>query len=297
MADLLSRAGLEVGELTGCRVHLNVSDRFLEQAYEASIETGAIPERFSYPPEDWKTTATEILNLILRRVGAEVPTSNRELHFGGHAGFAVAVDRACEQIRSGLAERAIVGAIDSCIEPRSLDAAASGHLLKTGDNPVGFSPGEASAFALLEGNVSVNKPRKIVARIAGVGFDEDTCHQFTEKPALGNGLARAIEKAVSKGTAKSTLAFVVGDLNGSERRAIDWGYAILRLRRHLNICDLPLWLPSVSFGECGAAVGGLATCLAFRAFERGYAPGAQALISMASDSGARAALILEQAAA
>jgi 3-oxoacyl-[acyl-carrier-protein] synthase-1 len=297
LADLLSRAGLEPRDLAKCPILVNVSDRFLEQAYEARIETGAIPERFSYPPQQWKTTAADVLGLVLKRVGAEIPPSNRELYFGGHAGFAVAVHQACEHIRCGQAERVIVGAIDSCVEPRFLDAAASIHTLKTGDNPVGFSPGEASVFALLEGTRSVNTPRKIAAWVAGAGFDEDLSHQFTEKPAVGNALARAIQKAVSQSTSRSTSAFVVGDLNGSERRATDWGYAILRLRRNLNVGDLPLWLPSMSFGECGAAAGGLATCLAVRAFQRGYAPGAQALIALASDSGARASLILEQAAA
>jgi len=295
-ADLLGRAELKPAELAVCGFHLNMSDRFLEHAYEAGLEAGDIPQDFPYPAQAWKETANQILDVILRRAAVELPLPNRTLYFGGHAGFAAAIAGACEQIRSGKFRRAVVGAVDSCLEPRFLEAAASIQILKTADNPVGFSPGEGAGFILLEG-MSTGVQRKISARVVGTGFAEDNSHQFSEKPAAGSALAGAIQQALSCGSTIAAPSFVVGDLNGSERRALDWGHALLRLRRHTDVSSLPLWLPSVAFGETGAATGALATCLTVRAFERGYAPGSQALVALASDSRERGSLVLAKSTA
>lgn len=295
LVDLISRAALAPAELAACGFHLNVSDRFIEQAYVTSLQDGNVPEHFAYPSDAWKSESTEMLETVLRRSNTEIPPANRALYFGGHAGFAVAVEQACLQIRSGQRELAIVGAIDCCVEPCYLEAAASVRLLKTGDNPVGFSPGECAAFVLCERPGARGARRTIAARIVAVSIAEDASHQFTEKPAVGHGLAEAIRKGAASVSPKPAPAFVVSDLNGTERRAIDWGHAVVRVQRDVAIGDLPLWLPAVTFGETGAAAGALATCIVTRAFERRYAPGAQALICLASDSGARGSVLVERA--
>jgi 3-oxoacyl-[acyl-carrier-protein] synthase-1 len=65
---------------------------------------------------------------------------------------------------------------------------------------------------------------------------------------------------------------------------------MVRLRGALGgKVDVPLWLPAASFGDTGAATGAVATCMAARAFERGYAPGDAALIGLSSESGERGA--------
>ena len=87
------------------------------------------------------------------------------------------------------------------------------------------------------------------------------------------------------------LGLFIGDLNGTERRALDWGHAIMRLRSKLE-SDLavPLWLPAASFGDTGAAAGPVAICLAARGFDRGYAPNGNVVVWLSSESGLMGAI-------
>jgi 3-oxoacyl-[acyl-carrier-protein] synthase-1 len=293
LRDLVTRTGLTGQELLSCGFHLNMSDHFIEQAYQAKLETGTVPERFVYPDKNWKNEATQVLNLILSRSAVEIDPTERVLYCGGHTGFALAVEDARVKVRSGRIARCIVGAVDSCIGPRYLQAAASVRMLKTNDNPVGFSPGEGAAFVLVE--KAGTGRRGAVSEIISVGVAEDASHQFTEEPATGRGFASAVNNALSGGAPLAKPSFVVADLNGTERRAMDWGHTIVRLQHKFAVGDLPLWLPAVSFGETGAAAGAISMCVALRGFERGYAPGGRALVTLASDSSTRASVIIEHA--
>ena len=121
----------------------------------------------------------------------------------------------------------------------------------------------------------------------------ETRTQFSEEPPLGQGLQQAIRAALEGSLSEhAPPTLLLGDLNGLERRAGDWGHALVRLRSAVDLGHLPLWLPALSFGETGAASGALAVCLAARAFERGYAPGGHALVWLASENGARGAITL-----
>jgi 3-oxoacyl-[acyl-carrier-protein] synthase-1 len=93
---------------------------------------------------------------------------------------------------------------------------------------------------------------------------------------------------------KGPPAWVIGNLNGTERRALDWGHTLIRLQRELPLGGLPLWVPAVHFGETGAAAGLLAVCMVLRAFVRGYAPGNRALVWLASDNRPRGVLLLQR---
>jgi len=289
LQDLLKTASLHASDLASCGLKVNMSDQFIEQANQTKLESEAIPERFEYPAGTWKAEAAEVLSMGLRRSRVQIDSRLHALYFGGHAGFAEAVRDAYREIRAGYMDRCIVGAIDSYVEPGFLDAAAGVGMLKTADNPVGFSPGEAAAFILLE---HAGGKRAEFARISASSLAQDDSHQFHEKPAVGSALAAVIGAALEEARAPRP-SFVVADLNGMERRAVDWGHAIVKLNDRFAVGEVPLWLHATSFGETGAAAGALAVCVAAKAFQRSYAPGECALISLASDSGARAALVLE----
>jgi hypothetical protein len=62
--------------------------------------------------------------------------------------------------------------------------------------------------------------------------------------------------------------------------------------REPRLRDCPAWMPAMSFGHTGAASGGLGVATVFRAFQRGYAPSASALVLSSSDSGERGAIHL-----
>jgi hypothetical protein len=295
LSDLVRRTALSAKELSDCVFYLSVSDRFIEEAYAAAHRDGAVPARVNHPSDYWRREAVSMADLLLKRSGVEINTPNRSLCFGGHAGFAFAMKLAMSQMEEGRFGRAIVGGVDCCVEPQFLEASASLRMLKTSDSPTGFVPGECAAFVLCENSTSRYGKRKVIARLSSIAGAEEDSHQFSEQPPVGCGLHEAIRESLSSRD-DAFPSFVISDLNGGERRAMDWGHALVRVRRNFEIGGLPVWLPAVNFGETGAAAGAVAVCLATRAFERRYSPGPRALICLASDSGHRASLIVEAVA-
>jgi 3-oxoacyl-[acyl-carrier-protein] synthase-1 len=300
LEDLLANRPLSDEELDHTSVHINLSDQFIEAAFAAWFAEGSIdkkPEVVSHPSQRWVEETSGLIPKILARCGISISLGNQALYHGGHAGIVHAVQDAVTKIEKGAVVRCLVGGIESCVEPRFLQAAAVMGTLKTNNNPVGFMPGEAAGFFLLERISDVRKAGLSTrGAITGIAIAQDNNNQFSNDPPIGKALEQAIREAIAKGmVARESVALVIGDLNGNERRAMDWGYALVRLHNDYHIGDLPLWLPAISFGETGAATGALAVCLTVRGFERGYAPGDSALVWLASDNGNRGAIVLQSA--
>src|ERR1019366_3776009 len=131
---------------TGIVVHL--SDCFLLDVVSETLEDG--DEEDAMPSALWQQECASLVPRMLRGAGLGILTENRHLSFGGHAGFAGALQKAEIMVASNRLERCLVGAVDSCLDPEFLLAAAVRGLLKTAVNPVGFIPGEAAAFVLIE---------------------------------------------------------------------------------------------------------------------------------------------------
>ena len=108
-----------------------------------------------------------------------------------------------------------------------------------------------------------------------------------------DALTEAVRSALpsQEGRAGRDLWFI-GDLDGTERRAMEWARALTRLHAEHDIGNAPLWIPAASFGSTGAASGAIALCMAARAFERGHAPARQCSVWMCSEAGARGAVLV-----
>lgn len=211
---------------------------------------------------------------------------------GGRTGFFDALWKGAAMIRAGQIDRCIVGAVESCLEPDALRAYAAAGVVKCATNPAGFLPGEAAAFVLLERG---DQPGDGFAlRIAGTGRAMDTSFHAEDAVPCGVGLSEAISAALKQARAMDPEpVLVIADLNGTPARASDWGHTLVRLRSTFGERQFDLWLPALSFGETGAACGALALCMAFRAGERRYLPGAHVVIALSSEDGRRAAFVSE----
>jgi len=95
------------------------------------------------------------------------------------------------------------------------------------------------------------------------------------------------------GTIARMPPVVLADINGLECRSSDWGHALIHLRGSLGPFESDLWLPVDSFGETGAATGGIALCMAFEAARRSQLDGDCAMIVLCADDGGRAAVVVE----
>ncbi|MGH0034601.1 MAG: hypothetical protein ACQGVK_06200 [Myxococcota bacterium] len=206
-----------------------------------------------------------------------------QLVLGEGAAFAFALREAAAALHSGRVDRCLVGGVDSLVGNDALDSLVHLDLPKSPENPVGFLPGEAAAFLLLERAEASEKSAlaQLGAAVAADGGDE----RFGEKPPDGRTLGRVVSAAASGPPPPDVL---IGNLNGDIWHSQEWGTAVPGLPREL--VDLPLWLPAVSFGEVGAATGAVGSCVAQHAFARGRGGVRSALVWSSGDDGAKGAV-------
>lgn len=294
LLDLQSRRRLTERQLAETHLYLVLSDHHVRDVHERrQRERGQGQDAAGYldsgelPSERWARQSANLALRIVKSAGLPIADARCYLRLSGRAGFGAALGEAVARIDAG-AERCLVGAVDSRLDPDFLTAAAAVGLLKTNANPVGFLPGEAAAFVLLEQN-----RRDALAVLHTPAVVDDDTSLLDEAPPVGRALSEALRGALrAGGTAPSWL---LADLNGTSRRALEWGHALVRVQPELGLAELPLWLPVESFGEAGAAVGALGVCIATRALSHGYAPGPAALLTLSSERGQKAALLIERA--
>ncbi len=299
LQDLLANANHARANAERTGLYLNLSDKYFEDAQSRAEhdELGAsAPAEWSPPSATWEEQTRHVAVRLAQLGGFEIPPANQRLFYGGHAGIVEAAAEAAHQIDSGGLERCIVGGIDSCVEPDALVAAVRQGALKTAVSPVGFMPGEAAAFFLLERlEPAAARRAPVRAVLEGMALAEGEGRRPSGPPSLGAGLARAVAESIAAANGSGTPAgLLLGDLNGDVFRAMEWGYAVVRLARVFRAGDLPLWLPAVSIGEVGAATGAVSVAMGVRAWERNYAPADHLLIWLSSDSGTKAAMRLRR---
>jgi 3-oxoacyl-[acyl-carrier-protein] synthase-1 len=284
--EILERRPLTDDERARTGFVLNLSDHFVLDADARKQADEALPS------VEWRRR-TERLHARLAEPRKLAPSpSQLVLRYGGNAGLAAAIEEAAALITSDQVDRCIVGAIDSRAEAGFLQAAARLRLLCTMDNPVGLIPGEAAAFLLLE------RPRDAArAGVELIATISKTTTQINPKDLLADDwspwspeLADVLRSALG---AAPEIAFSIGDLNGTERRSVEWGNALVQLRAEMGVADLPAWFPAVAFGDTGAASGAVGLCVAARAFARRYAPGRAGVVWLSSESGAKAAIVAQ----
>jgi 3-oxoacyl-(acyl-carrier-protein) synthase len=236
----------------------------------------------------------ELLGLLIRRSGfAIAPEACRTV-----CSTAVGLDQALRQaedwLTRGACDRCVIGAIDSLIDPITLEALGKLRLLKTANQPVGFAPAEAAAFIVVE------LPEDAKARQAEIKavIDAYTTANGPPHPSLDDaseskdGLSVAVAQALAvPGQPARVPGLAVVNLNGDPYRAQSWGYAIARPQPP-GLRSAPVWTPALAFGETGAAAGLVSVALLSQAWTRGYAPSANALVCLIDDLGGRMAALV-----
>ena len=116
---------------------------------------------------------------------------------------------------------------------------------------------------------------------AAVGTAEDPGHRYSEAPALGVGLANALEDARSGLAGVEPVKTCFAGLNGESFGAKEWGVAHIR---HHSFFDRKLAFehPADCFGDVGAAMGPLLIALADETLRAGHRQG-PALVWASSD--------------
>ncbi|PTL80674.1 hypothetical protein [Vitiosangium sp. GDMCC 1.1324] len=188
----------------------------------------------------------------------------------------------------------MVLAVDSYLDPFTLEWLEQRRRLKTGERPVGLMPGEAGAALLVESRTSaLRRGARVQASIRAIATGQESRHLFQDKPNTGEALAAVAAACLDAGAPGAPFGGdIVLDLNGEEWRAREWGHARVRLAQHLE--ESSRWvLPSVSVGDVGAASGAVGLCVAVRSLVRRYSRGRQVLALSSSEWGDVGAILVE----
>jgi 3-oxoacyl-[acyl-carrier-protein] synthase-1 len=226
---------------------------------------------------------------LLATLDIKTPLAFHEVVFEDQTGIITTLRKAMQLLESGQVTRCLVGGVDSLLEPRWLDACNDLRILKTATHPVGFMPGEAAAFLLLEQEGRARREgRAALGIVEGVNYHQGTAHRFSAPPPDGRPLSEVIRASLRQ--VRHPCSTFYCDLNGDAVRSHDWGMAMMHLQPEHSRTSLVV--PAESFGETRAAYGYMASCMALHTFAREPAPTDPILVWAASDSGARGSFIL-----
>lgn len=225
--------------------------------------------------------------------GISFDKNSSNLYFGEQAGVMQALSDAAECLRTKRAECCVVGGIDSLVDSKLLESLLQLNILKTVSSPTGFVPGEASAFLVLETESrALARKTSVLATIHSISVARDTCHRFAEFLPLGQVLGAVIKQSAhSLPIDLDSVRLVIGNLNGDEWKAMDWGYALLGLPDSWR--SVPHWNPVESFGEVGAASAAVACCVGIRAYQREYVGAGTILVWLSGDDGLKGSFFLQ----
>ncbi len=262
LADLVETASLQRRDLAQCALLL------------------ALPA-----PDDavaaWRLAETFCAELS-RRTGLTFKTSRQSI--AGHASGLELLGAASALLASGEVQSCLLAGVDSNLDPHRLSLLDEGYRVKSARNVDGFCPGEAACAVLLEGPRQ-RRSGTIKATISALGLGLEPEPMRSDKVSTGAGLVQALRGALPP---EGSPDFLLCDLDGQSYRAFEWGIAQARLGARLEGLSRTV-MSARSVGDVGAATGPLLLTTAVEAFERGWAPGEEALIFTASEGPLRAA--------
>lgn len=227
------------------------------------------------------------LDRMIELTGLPFLSENIHLECTGRFGLMTAVQLADKLLgATNSIKRIIILAIDSYLDPFTLEWLDQNDRLKAGDNPVGIAPGEAAACIMLElvetamrsginYEILINQP---IIELENESFNNGLI-------SYGTALARTIRQTLLNSNIK--LPFdgdIISDMNGEYWRAHELGCARVKTLNELG-SDANFIYPANSLGETGAASSSIAVCMAVTSLMRSYSKENHVLVLSSSDDG------------
>ncbi|RKH55507.1 hypothetical protein D7V93_22715 [Corallococcus llansteffanensis] len=252
-------------------------------------------ERFQMEEGGQRSLEEAFLHPLLERLALPLERQHSRLSGVDHAGTALALQGAWRLLSQGACERVLLVAVDSYLDPLTLQWLDGAERLKAGDVPSGLSPGEAGVCLLLEKEDSARRRGAApLAFVTAVATGREPHSYLRGEVSTGAGLARCVREALeTAGLPQPYEGDVFSDLSGETWRAQEWGSAVVRLSEQLG--SPRLHLPCVSVGDVGAASGALGLCLATHTLQRGHTRQGSALVLSSSVEGDVGCMVLSNA--
>jgi len=242
-------------------------------------------------PKDSAAAVIERLRAEMTR--AKLQTGKVQMIETGHAAGAMAVQAAWEVVRSGAAEFALAGGVDSYLEPETMAwVEASDQAHGAIDNSWGFVPGEGAGFALLAAApTAVRYKLHADLELVTAATARETKLIKTDAVCLGEGLTNLFRALATRLAPSAKADHLVCDMNGEPYRADEFGFAVLRAGE-LFRDPSGFATPASQWGDVGAAAGPLFLVLADAEVKKGYAHGPVTVAFTSSESGERCGFVV-----
>lgn len=230
------------------------------------------------------------LQTLLEASDALPLVGSAEVVTDGHAGGALALQRAAQLLRDGTVHSCVVGGVDSLIEYPALNWLNEARRLRTDDHPDGCIPGEAAAFLVIElASKARARGAPPMAELLVATFGREEAHLFSGSPLQGVGLTNVLRESLA--AIASPAAGLLCDANGEYWKMKEWSLAMTRVFSGVPAVP-PLWQPAQSIGDVGAAAIPVLAAIAVAALDHGYLPGPKLLAWASSDSGGRGGVVI-----
>lgn len=214
----------------------------------------------------------------------------------GHAAGLLALEAATKKLEQGAFDACVVAGVDSYIEPETLewleecDQLHGAGLL---NNAWGFIPGEAAGAVLLVRHGLIKRLQfNPLVRVLSLGTGLESKRINTETVCIGQGLTQAFRATLQALPNNIKVTDVYCDMNGEPYRADEYGFTCLRTKEYFESAS-DFVAPADCWGDVSAASGPLYVGLAAIAGFKRYANGNHACVWVSSESGERAAALLE----
>ena len=214
----------------------------------------------------------------------------------GHAAGLLGLYAACVKLREGTFDACVIAGVESYMAPESLEWLEQNDQIHGAgplNNAWGFIPGESAGAALLASESALSRCGwEPLARVAGVGKGFEQNRIKTETVCIGEGLTAAFRECLVGLPLGAKVTDVFCDMNGEPYRADEFGFACLRTKEAFESAS-DFVAPADCWGDVSAASGPLGIVLSTIAHVKGYANGRHGFVWASSESGERAATLLE----
>jgi 3-oxoacyl-[acyl-carrier-protein] synthase I len=214
----------------------------------------------------------------------------------GHAAGLMALAGASSELADGRLDGCVVAGVESYIEPDTLqwlEECDQLHGAGLFNNAWGFIPGEAAgALLLLSGLACELCECDPFASVHTVQLANEPNRIRTQTVCVGLGLAEALRGALHGVLPERKVTDIYCDMNGEPYRADEYAFASLRVKDRIESAT-DFVAPADCWGDVAAAGAPLHVVLAAMAGQKGYAKGGRALVWASSESGERAAALIE----
>lgn len=230
--------------------------------------------------------------------GIGLDVAGERLFTSGRAAAFFAVKAALEALRRGACSMALVGGLDSRVDPLTLRALADKNHLLGQANPDGLLPGEAAAFVLLAKDGASLAPKLALVSASAVA---ESTRESSQRDSLDVAESLTAVFAALRSQRTGRVDALISAQTGQSRFGRSLSYAYLR---NSELMPEPLRLTTLGarLGDTGAASGAVALVAGVLGSHPGSVPSLMpkrhdtALVFAESDDGAAGACIIEGSA-